>query len=121
MTSTTTDPAGGRPESDRDPVDLLGQWLKHWLEDFADPTDNQESSPAVDMTMPDGFALIYLLAILRSLNPAVARDAERFLQTFCWTAGDNEMVWWVRRWNGEFAAGRPLTLIEIPGGTDNGS
>lgn len=58
------------------------------------------------------YGLIYLLAVLRAIDPKVADTAARDL-VINLEAGDS-LGEWVWQWNDELAAGKPLTLHGIP-------
>lgn len=58
------------------------------------------------------YGLIYLLAVLRAIDPKVADTAARDL-VISLEAGDS-LGEWVWQWNDELAAGKPLTLHGIP-------
>lgn len=60
----------------------------------------------------EAYGVVYLLAVLRSIDPAVADIAARDL-VGAWDCGDS-LGEWVYQWGEELAAGKPLTLHGIP-------
>lgn len=87
-------------------------WLKHDVarRDINYDTDRAAYYAAV-MHAVDGYGVIYLLAVLRKIDPAVADAAARDL-VGAWDCG--EFGEWVYQWGEELAAGKPLTLHGIP-------
>ncbi|QFG10069.1 hypothetical protein SEA_IDENTITYCRISIS_50 [Mycobacterium phage IdentityCrisis] len=105
----------------RDPAGtLLAEQLDWWIEhskhymdglDWDNP-DHQRARVAEIATSCEGYAAIYLLAVLRAINPRVADIAARDLISAL-DAGD-VLGEWVWQWRKEFAEGKPLTLHGIP-------
>lgn len=73
--------------------------------------DNKELWYASIAYACESYGLVYLLAVLRSINPEIADIAARDLLG-AWDCG--EFGEWVYQWGQELAAGRPLTLHGIP-------
>lgn len=87
-------------------------WLKHDIarRDIKYDTDRDAYFASV-MHAVDGYGVIYLLAVLRKIDPAVA-DAAAWDLIGAWDCG--EFGEWVYQWGEELAAGTPLTLHGIP-------
>jgi hypothetical protein len=110
MTDSRTAQPGGIP---RAATPLLRLVLKEWLDlnkahmnpdrELAETERTLLMSRKVDL-----FAVVYLLAALRDLNPEHAdRVAARLADQLA--AGDS-LGEWVDQWHRELNAGRPLTL-----------
>lgn len=105
----------------RDPAGtLLGEQLDWWIEhskrymdglDWDNP-DHARIRVAEISTSCEGYAAIYLLAVLRTVNPRVADIAARDLIGNL-DAGDT-LGEWVWQWREEFGKGEQLTLRGIP-------
>lgn len=96
-------------------------WVKHAkaLRDSECKTipsfaENPEARAAHLARSCEAYGLIYLLAVVRAIDPSVADIAARDLVAQ-YDAGDT-MGEWVYQWSEELAAGRPLTLRGIPSG-----
>lgn len=99
-------------------------WLKHqkalWDKESGMPT--HESNPqarAAEIALScEGYAEIYLLAVLRAVDPRVADIAARSLIANL-DAGDT-LGEWVSQWHEELTSGKSLTLRGIPSGDPTG-
>ncbi|MEN4399991.1 hypothetical protein [Mycolicibacterium conceptionense] len=99
---------------------LLGENLEWWIEhsknymeelDWDNP-DHQRARVAEISVSVNGYAFIYLLAVLQRVDPTVADIAARDL-VGQFDAGDS-LGEWVWQWREEFAEGKPLSLRGIP-------
>ncbi|MGA5542725.1 hypothetical protein ACPCIR_12810 [Mycobacterium sp. NPDC051198] len=99
---------------------LLGENLEWWIEhsknymdglDWDNP-DHQRARAAEINSSVNGYAFIYLLAVLQRIDPKVADLAARDL-VGNFDAGDS-LGEWVWQWREEFAEGKPLSLRGIP-------
>lgn len=105
----------------RDPAGtLLAEQLDWWIEhskhymdglDWDNP-DHARVRMAEIATSCEGYMAIYLLAVLRTINPKVAAIAARNLVGDL-DAGDG-LGEWVWQWREEFGKSEPLTLRGIP-------
>lgn len=73
--------------------------------------DNRELWMATVAYSCEAHGVIYLLGVLRAIDPTVADAAARDL-VGAWECG--EFAEWVYQWGQELAAGKPLTLHGIP-------
>lgn len=97
-------------------AEQLDWWIKHAESrmnglDWDNP-DHQRARMAEVGVSCQGYATIYLLAVLRSIAPKVADIAARDLVAAL-DAGD-ALGEWVWQWRQEFADGKPLSLRGIP-------
>lgn len=91
----------------------LDWWLKHSdsLRERKLYEDNKDLWYESISTEVEGFGLIFLLAVLRAIDPAVADVASRYLYE-AWDSG--ELGEWVYEWAEQLKAGKPLSLYGIP-------
>lgn len=118
---TLDDDADTRAARAADPAGtLLGEQLDWWIRhaegywdglDWGNP-DHQRIRAAEIGTSCQGYSTIYLLAVLRAVDPNVADIAARTL-IGALDAGDG-LGEWVNQWRQELAEGQPLTLHGIP-------
>jgi len=97
-------------------AEQLDWWVKH-AESYTngldwDNPDHQRARMAEIGVSCQGYSTIYLLAVLRAIDPKVADIAARDLVA-AWDAGD-ALGEWVWQWRQEFADGKPLGLRGIP-------
>ncbi|ORB55222.1 hypothetical protein BST43_15230 [Mycobacteroides saopaulense] len=97
-------------------AEQLDWWIKHAESrmnglDWDNP-DHQRARMAEIGVSCQGYATIYLLAVLRAIDPKVAAIAARDLVAAL-DAGD-VMGEWVWQWRQEHADGKPLSLRGIP-------
>lgn len=97
-------------------AEQLDWWIKH-AENYTegldwDNPDHQRARMAEIALSCEGYSTIYLLAVLRAVDPKVADIAARDLVAAL-DAGDalGESVW---QWRQEYADGKPLSLSGIP-------
>lgn len=97
-------------------AEQLGWWIAHakgYMQGLDwDNEDHQRIRQAEIGVSCQGYATIYLLAVLRTLNPRVADIAARDLVATL-DVGDG-LAEWIWQWHEEFTEGRPLTLRGIP-------
>lgn len=97
-------------------VEQLDWWIEHsksYMDGLDwDNDDHNRIRAAHIATSVEGYGAIYLLAVLRTINPKVADIAARDLVAQ-YDAGDT-LGEWVWQWREEIAKGRPLTLHGIP-------
>lgn len=97
---------------------LLAEQLQWWIQHSTATREsdlydtNNEAWHAQLSASVQGYGLIYLLAVVREIDPTVADVAARDLVA-AFDAGDSfdERVW---QWRNELAEGQPLTLRGIP-------
>ncbi len=91
----------------------LDWWLKHAksIHDRNLYEDNKALWYESISTEVQGFGVIYLIAVLRQIDPAVADIASRHLYA-SWDSG--EIGEWVYEWSEQLAAGKPLSIYAIP-------
>lgn len=91
----------------------LDWWLKHAksIHDRNLFEDNKALWYESISTEVQGFGVIYLIAVLRQIDPAVADIASRHLYA-SWDSG--EVGEWVYDWSEQLAAGKPLSIYAIP-------
>lgn len=95
-------------------AETIDWWLKH-AEEFRKRLDidkDRDAYFAEISSSVNGYGMVYLLAVLRAVDPKVADIAARDLVAQ-YDAGDC-MGEWVYQWNEEIAKGEPLTLRGIP-------
>ena len=94
--------------------DWLGASKAHFEKGLPDKANAAENAAyfARIVASCSGYGLIYLLAVLRAIDPKVAGIAARDLVAQ-YDAGDS-MGEWVHQWREELAAGKPLRLRGIP-------
>lgn len=94
----------------------LDWWIKH-AERYTDGLDwdnpdHQRARMAEIGLSCEGYSTIYLLAVLRAIDPKVADIAARDLVAAL-DAGDS-LGEWIWQWRQEHAEGKPLTLRGVP-------
>lgn len=97
-------------------AEQLNWWIKHTKNYTAgldwDNPDHQRARTAEIALSCEGYSTIYLLAVLRAIDPKVADIAARDLVAAL-DAGD-ALGEWVWQWRQELADGKPLSLRGIP-------
>lgn len=113
------DDAEMKAAREREPATtLLAEQLQWWVKHSTATREsdlyetNNEAWHAQLSASVQGYGLIYLLAVIREIDPTVADIATRDLVA-AFDAGDSlgERVW---QWRNELAEGQPLTLRGIP-------
>ncbi len=113
------DDAEMRAAREREPATtLLAEQLQWWIQHSTATREsdlydtNNEAWHAQLSAGVQGYGLIYLLAVVREIDPTVADIAARDLVA-AFDAGDS-LGEWVWQWRNELAEGQPLTLRGIP-------
>lgn len=119
------DPDELKAAREKDPAGtLLGEHLEWWMKHHKalhDPDselpsrdENRQAYAAEIGVSVEGYGLIYVLAVLRAIDPFSADVAARALVSDL-DYGD-ALGEWIWQWHEELVAGKPLTLHGIPSG-----
>lgn len=103
---------------------MLGEQIEWWMKHSKALMDNTSGMPTYESNPEarraevalscEGYSHIYLLAVLRAIDPKVADIAAQSLVGDL-DAGDG-LGEWIWQWHEELTAGKPLTLSGIPSG-----